>query len=119
MGMRARGGMDQARRNQRLILGPWSHTNFSGTFPEREFGPDAGSSAVDLAGLHLRWFDRWLKDDLNSVEDEPPVILFVMGTDEWRTAPDWPLPDTQYRSYYLHSNGAANSTSTTRRMRPV
>lgn len=36
-------------------------------------------------------------------------MLFVMGTDEWRTADDWPLPGTQYRPYYLHSAGQANS----------
>jgi putative CocE/NonD family hydrolase len=32
-----------------------------------------------------------------------------MGLDQWRTETDWPLPDTQYRPYYLHSAGAANS----------
>jgi putative CocE/NonD family hydrolase len=36
-------------------------------------------------------------------------MLFVMGIDQWRTETDWPLPDTQYRPYYLHSAGSANS----------
>lgn len=113
MGMRARGGSERARRHQRLIIGPWTHMNFSGSFPEREFGSHASSAALDLPGLHLRWFDRWLKDErpsgLPGVDAEPPVTLFVMGVDEWRSAADWPLPDTQYRPYYLHSNGAANT----------
>ena len=36
-------------------------------------------------------------------------MLFVMGIDEWHTETDWPLPDTQYRPYYLHSAGQANT----------
>jgi putative CocE/NonD family hydrolase len=108
-GMRARGGTDQARRNQRVIIGPWTHLNFSGSFPEREFGPRASSAAIDLPGIHLRWFDRWLKGADNGVDTEPPVLIFVMGTDQWRTEADWPLPDTQYRPYYLHSAGQANT----------
>jgi predicted acyl esterase len=41
---------------------------------------------------------------------------FVMGVDRWYTETDWPLPDTQYRPYYLHSGGGANSL---RRRRPA
>jgi len=35
--------------------------------------------------------------------------LFVMGVDRWRAEADWPLPDTQYRPFYLHSAGQANT----------
>jgi uncharacterized protein len=109
MGMRQRGGSEQARLGQRMIIGPWTHMNFTGSFPEREFDASASSDALDLTGIQLRWFDRWLKGIDNGVDQEPPVMLFVMGSDEWRTEPDWPLPDTQYRPYYLHSTGQANT----------
>jgi putative CocE/NonD family hydrolase len=109
MGMKQRGGTEEARRNQRLIVGPWTHMNFSGSFPEREFGRGASSAAIDLPGIHLRWFDRWLKDVDNGIDQEPPVMIFVMGIDEWRHESDWPLPDTQYRPYYLHGSGGANT----------
>ena len=82
--------------------------NFSGSFPEREFGRGASSAAIDLPGIHLRWFDRWLKNVDNGIDQDPPVMIFVMGVDEWRSEADWPLPDTQYRPYYLHSRGGAN-----------
>ena len=101
-GMRQRGGTERARQNQRLIIGPWSHSNFTGSFPEREFGPTASSNALDLTGIHLRWFDRWLKDMDNGVDQEPPVTLFVMGVDRWRAEADWPLPDTQYRPFAIN-----------------
>jgi len=108
-GMRTRGATEHARRNQRVIIGPWTHMNFTGSFPEREFGVAGSHDAIDLTGIQLRWFDRWLKEADNGVEEEPPVMLFVMGIDAWRTEADWPLPDTQYRPYYLHSEGSANT----------
>jgi putative CocE/NonD family hydrolase len=108
-GMRQNGASERARQNQRVIIGPWSHSNFTGSFPEREFGSAASSAALDLTGIHLRWFDRWLKDAENGADLEPPVLLFVMGIDRWRAESDWPLPNTVYRSYYLHSPGGANS----------
>jgi putative CocE/NonD family hydrolase len=108
-GMKQRGGSEAARRNQRVIIGPWTHGNFTGSLPEREFGDAASSAAIDLTGIQLRWFDRWLKGVDNGIDQEPPVMIFVMGVDAWRTASDWPLPDTHYRPYYLHSSGSANS----------
>jgi putative CocE/NonD family hydrolase len=108
MGMKQHGGTEEARRNQRLIIGPWTHMNFSGSFPEREFGWGGSSAAIDLPGIHLRWFDRWLKDVDNGIDQEPPVMIFVMGVDEWRNEADWPLLDTLYRPYYLHSWGQAS-----------
>ena len=108
-GMRQRGGTDRARENQRLVIGPRSHSNFTGSFPEREFGPAASSDSFDLTGHQLRWFDRWLNEADNGVDQELPVTLFVMGVDRWRTETDWPLPDTHYRPYYLRSSGQANT----------
>lgn len=108
-GMQAHGSTEHARHNQRVIIGPWTHGNFSGIFPERDFGAAASSDAIDLMGIQLRWFDRWLKDEHNGIDQEPPVMIFVMGIDRWRTAADWPLPDTRCRPYYLHSAGQANT----------
>ncbi|MBC6936527.1 MAG: CocE/NonD family hydrolase [Chloroflexi bacterium] len=109
IGMRQRGGSEAARQHQRLIIGPWSHMNNFGSYPEREFGMAASLRALDLTGAHLRWFDCWLKGVENGINQEQPVTLFVMGIDQWRTEDDWPLPDTQYRHYYLHSGGQANT----------
>ncbi len=71
----------------------------------------ASSEAIDLEGMQLRWHDHWLKGEENGVEEDKPVKLFVMGLDQWRDEDDWPLPDTQYRPYYLHSGGHANSAA--------
>jgi len=111
VGMKQRGGSVVARAHQLLVIGPWSHTNDMGMFSERSYGLAASSAAIDLEGMQLRWHDHWLKGEENGVEQDKPVKIFVMGLDQWRDEEDWPLPDTQYRPYYLHSGGHANSAT--------
>jgi putative CocE/NonD family hydrolase len=111
VGMKQRGGSAVARANQRLVIGPWSHINDTGMFPERSYGLMASGEAIDLVGMQLRWHDHWLKGEENGVEQDKPVKIFVMGLDQWREEEDWPLPDTQYCPYYLRSGGHANSAA--------
>ncbi len=109
--MKRQGGSERARTFQHLLIGPWAHMNQSGVFAERSYGPQAGLEGIDLNGVVLHWYDHWLKGIDNGVEQNKPVRIFVMGIDEWREEESWPLPDTQYRSYYLHSRGLANTAS--------
>src|SRR3974390_1019466 len=51
----------------------------------------------------LRWHDHWLKGLNTGIMDEPPVKFWVRGANEWRTAQDWPLPQTQWTKLYLRS----------------
>lgn len=60
----------------------------------------------------LRWFDHWLKDNDTGFLDEPPVQLFVPGTGEWRIADDWPLPQTRWQEFFLHSGGLLSEHDT-------
>ena len=96
---------------RRLVMGPWAHSVFGGAFAERSFGVNADTAVADLTSLHLRWYDRWVKGEQNGAENDAPVRLFVMGADYWRNELDWPLPDTEYTDYYLHSGGSANTAA--------
>src|SRR6201987_1018049 len=49
----------------------------------------------------IRWYDHWLKGVENEIMDEPPVRYWLMGTNEWRTGADWPLPEREGRKLYL------------------
>ncbi len=93
---------------QQLIIGPWVHGYNGGVYPERNFGMMAHDAVYDVTSRQIRWFDRWLKNEQNGVDEEKPVKLFIMGPDVWREEDDWPLPDTQWRSCYLHSKGRAS-----------
>jgi putative CocE/NonD family hydrolase len=59
--------------------------------------------------LQLRWYDYWLKGIQNGIDREPPVKIFVMGADQWRTENEWPLARTRFTNFYLQSGGRANS----------
>ena len=52
----------------------------------------------------LRWFDYWLKGIDTGFMEEPPVKLFVMGTNKWKEADNWPLPETKWTPFYLHED---------------
>ncbi|MBW4720442.1 CocE/NonD family hydrolase [Saccharothrix obliqua] len=106
-GMRARSAVPD---RQRLLVGPWPHEGlFSGNpVGEWNFGARATGSALDVDGLQLRWFDRWLRGD-DAAEADPPVLLYAMGGGGWRVADSWPLPGTEHQDWYLHSDGRANT----------
>lgn len=105
-GMVAHGATAEARRSQRLLMGPWGHAvNTVSKLGEVDFGSQA---IIDLRGEELRWFDRWLKHDEDAVP-RSPVSIFIMGENTWRDEREWPLARTQWTPYYLHSAGDANS----------
>ena len=106
-GMRQNGHSEFARKNQKLLVGPWSHTtDFERMVGDFDFGPEAEQSWHDML---KRWFDYWLKGIDNGVMDEPPIRLFVMGENAWRNENEWPLARTVFSDYYFHSSGSANS----------
>ena len=81
-----------------LVLGPWEHgasaisdRSASASSGERVFGAVAG---LDYDQLVLRFMDRYVRGLDNGVDREPPVKVFVMGENRWRSADRWPLPDT-------------------------
>jgi hypothetical protein len=51
----------------------------------------------------VRWYDYWLKGIDTGIMQDPPVKIWVMGANRWRTGAGWPLPETQWTKYYLHS----------------
>lgn len=93
----------------RLIVGPWAHMATGGLFPESSYGFLGNADAFDLFTAQLRWFDRWLNSRTATADDDSPVQIFVMGSNVWRGEADWPLPDTTYSRFYLHSDGRAGA----------
>lgn len=99
----------KSRCRQKLVIGPWVHGYNGGVYAERNFGLMAHDAVADVTAEQIRWFDHFLKGAANGVPDDKPVKIFVMGADAWREEDDWPLPDTDWQRWYLHSDGHAAS----------
>jgi putative CocE/NonD family hydrolase len=94
-------------KNQKLILGPWGHTDTaSRLIGRRDFTKNA---VIDLQREYLRWFDFWLKGIDNKVIEEPWVKMFTMGSNRWHSGDTYPLEGTEFRKIYLASDTGANS----------
>jgi len=110
------------RSRQRLLFGPWTHGQQAMSYAGiAEFGPAA---AIDLRAEELRWFDRWMKGDVNGAETDAPVRVFVMGGGDahrtpegrvfvggrWRDEHEWPLARTLETAFYLQPGGGLATT---------
>lgn len=94
---------DETRRRQKLLIGPWIHDPW---VPTNGRDGSAGSMAID--DWQLRWFDSVLKGRESRVL-EAPVTVYVLGAG-WRDFDDWPPTSAGEVSFYLHSDGRANSS---------
>ncbi len=83
---------EQLRCPTRLVIGPWAHASTDTSLP----GPN-----IDLVPEMIRWWDRWLKDEDNGIDREPPIVLFAQRSTRpgatrptmegaWRYEPTWP-----------------------------
>jgi putative CocE/NonD family hydrolase len=94
------------RRNQFVVMGPWTHGVGTRKVGELDFGGDA---ALNIGDLQFQWFEYWLKGRETGIQDWPACYLFVMGENRWRGENEWPLKRTRFTSYFLHGSGQANS----------
>jgi len=100
-------GSDLARNGQYMVCGPWPHGMiFQNTLGQVNFGFTADNASSGLNHHQIAFFDKYLK---GKDVDLPKIRYFVMGKNEWRTSDTYPLPQTQWMPFYLHSNGNANT----------
>lgn len=79
--MRREAATANARAGQKLIIGPWPHLiNRTRELSGLDFGDDA---LIELDAYIVKFFDRYLKNKANSIEDDKPVQVFVSGANEW------------------------------------
>jgi putative CocE/NonD family hydrolase len=109
VGMKSKGPNDAARK-PRLVMGPWHHTLPLGSLVGQvDMGYRSSYVSIDYDGMQLDFFDQHLKGKHRGASETAPVRIYVMGANDWRDENDWPLPNTEWRRYYLHSRGNANS----------
>ena len=105
-----------ARRNQCVVMGPWAHGVGVRKVGQLDFGAEA---TLNIGDLQFQWHEYWLQGRETGVENWPAVRLFVMGENQWRDENEWPLRRTRYTSYYLNSQGHANTAAGDGQLEPA
>jgi predicted acyl esterase len=82
----------QEFENQRLFVLPGTHGNL-GQMPYEPY---------------YKWFDYWLKSEDTGIMDEPPIIYYRLGVDDWQYADQWPPGGIKYTKFYMHDDGTLN-----------
>lgn len=96
----------QTSRHQHIILSPATHCATERTIlGDRELG----DARIDAWQTYVDWFDCWLNERPERIQHLPQVQYYVMGRNEWRSAPEWPPPGVELRRWYLRSGGNANT----------
>ena len=77
-------------RDVRLIIGPWMHAAM----------PGAAETLRESIALFQEQFGLSARRGAQA-----RVRLFLMGANEWRDYPSWPVPGAAAQSYFLHAKG--------------
>jgi uncharacterized protein len=91
------------RAHHYLVIGPWDH--YGTRTPRAEFGglKLGQASLVDLAQLHLQWYDWTMRGGAKPQFLRKNVAYYVMGAEEWRYADSLESVTERYEPLYLHS----------------
>ncbi|MFQ5526396.1 MAG: CocE/NonD family hydrolase [Thermoanaerobaculia bacterium] len=106
----ANGADSHVRNSQYMVLAPVTHCSFWRAKEKTIVGErDFGDVRLPYTEMILDFFDRFLKDDEAAFVDAPKVKYFTMGADQWDTADAWPPAGVEMETWYLSSDGKANS----------
>ena len=97
--------------NQYLVIAPTLHCRYTRATENTVVGErNVGDARLDYDELIYGWFDHFLKDEENGYPDKMPrVRYYTMGSNEWQTAEAWPPETAEPVTFYLESEGSANS----------
>lgn len=109
--VRENAGDPEVRDKQYLLIAPTLHCGYTRASEETVVGErNVGDATYPYSEVIYDWFDFWLKGENNNItEKQPRVIYYTMGSNEWQTADEWPPKNAVNTTFYLDSEGNANS----------
>ncbi|MCB0556501.1 MAG: CocE/NonD family hydrolase [Phaeodactylibacter sp.] len=109
--VRAEATDPEVARNQYLVIAPVLHCSYTRATEHTIVGErDMGDARLNYDELIYGWFDYWLKGEKNGIlEKMPRVRYYTMGLNQWQTADTWPPKEAEMTTYFLSSQGQANS----------
>lgn len=99
------------RDNQYLVIAPVLHCSYTRATENTIVGErNVGDARLNYDEQIYAWFDLWLKDTQNDFKEKTPrVQYYTMGSNTWQSSETWPPSNVEMTTYYLNSNGKANS----------
>jgi putative CocE/NonD family hydrolase len=99
------------RDNQYLVIAPTLHCGYTRATENTIVGErSVGDARLDYEAQIYAWFDLWLKGKQNDFKEKTPrVQYYTMGSNQWQASETWPPKEAKLTTYYLDSNGKANS----------
>ena len=99
------------RDNQYLVIAPTLHCGYTRATENTMVGErSVGDARLNYEAQIYAWFDLWLKGEQNDFKEKTPrVQYYTMGSNTWQAAEAWPPEKAKLTTYYLRSNGKANS----------
>lgn len=97
--------------NQYLIIAPTLHCGFTRATENTIVGErSVGDARLNYDEQIYDWFDLMLKEKQNDFkENTPRVQYYTMGSNKWQSSEVWPPENTEMTTFYLSSNGSANT----------
>jgi putative CocE/NonD family hydrolase len=93
---------DSLNRNY-IVLGPWSHGQWSGAKADSLGKIGFGSkTAVWFQALQKQWFDYWLKGIGDGKFAE--ANCFQTGSNKWKSYSTWPPKNAEIKRLYVHAD---------------
>jgi putative CocE/NonD family hydrolase len=105
-------GLDaETRDNQFAMVAPVTHCGYTRARENTVVGErSVGDARWDYSELIFDWFDHWLKGEDNGItETLPKVRYYTMGSNQWNTSTTWPPDGVELVTWYLDSEGGANT----------
>lgn len=98
------------RDDQYLVIAPTLHCRYTRATENTIVGErSVGDARLDYDALVYGWFDYWLKEEKNDILETPKVQYYLMGKNEWKSSDVFPPESAEMTTFYLSSNGRANS----------
>ena len=95
---------------QYLVIAPTLHCSYTRATENTIVGERSmGDARLDYNALTYGWFDYFLKGEQNDVLKMPKVRYFTMGSNRWQSAESFPPAGAQPLTFYLSSDGKANT----------
>lgn len=97
--------------DQYLVIAPVLHCAYTRATENTTVGErSVGDARLNYDELVYGWFDYWLKgDESQDPAQMPRVRYYTMGSNTWQTAEAWPPQSAEMTTFYLDSEGRANS----------